>query len=269
MSSESSIGIFDSGFGGLTVLKAMIQLLPEESYTYLGDSARLPYGNKSPKTIEKYLQQNIQFLKTQNVKAIIVACNSASSVLPNKTDFGIPVLGVINPGAQKALSMSKNKKIGIIATRATVQQGSYITQIHKINPDVEIYQQACPLFVPLVEEGLENDPLTSLVVHRYLSPLLSTEIDTLILGCTHYPVLKETIQKVVRHRQIEIVDSGQSIAPLIKQKIEDGEIERNHEDTTFLKVLATDTNSSFIEVAERILAPQKISNIHHVNISPL
>lgn len=262
---QGAIGIFDSGFGGLTVLKAMIQTLPEESFTYLGDSARLPYGTKSPETIRRYLEQNIAFLKTRNVKAIVVACNSASSVLLPDDDFGLPVFGVIEPGAKAAVSATTNKKIGVIGTRATIQGKSYVHAIHALDAKAEVYQQACPLFVPLVEEGWEDDPLTNLIVHRYLSPLLQTGIDTLVLGCTHYPVLKKSIQKVIR-RDVALIDSAQSIADTMREKIFSGEIAKNQADRAELVLLATDAGNSFRAVAEKILSPIPFGEISPVDL---
>ena len=266
---SGSIGIFDSGFGGLTVLKALIHKLPEESYTYLGDSARLPYGTKSKATIRKYLQQNIAFLIQHGVKAIVVACNSASSVLLAEDDFAVPVFGVIEPGARVARETTSNGKIGVIGTRATVQADSYVRAIQAADQEIEVFQQACPLFVPLVEEGLEEDPLTNLIVHRYLNPLLLTDIDTLILGCTHYPVLRNSFEKVVRGR-IQLVDSGQAVAEDVYAKIIDGSIPRSGRSEAQLNLWATDTASSFSAVAQKIMAPVEIPALEHIEVvSPI
>ena len=263
--SEGSVGIFDSGFGGLTVLKALIQHLPEESYTYLGDSARLPYGTKSPQTIRRYLEQNIAFLKSLKVKVIIVACNSASSMLQPDDDFGLPVLGVIQPGAEAAAATTLNNKIAVIGTRATINGKSYLRAIQKLNPAIEVFQQACPLFVPLVEEGWEDDPLTNLIVHRYLSPLLTVGVDTMILGCTHYPVLRKSIQKVIRNN-VKLIDSAETIAEQLALKITRSEIARNTSDSPALTILATDTGESFHAVAQKILAPIRFDSIIPVDI---
>ena len=275
---SGAIGIFDSGFGGLTVLKSLINVLPDESFVYLGDSARLPYGTKSLETIRKYLEQNIAFLKKLEVKAIVIACNSASSALDPQDSFGLPVFDVIQPGAEAAIQKSKNKKIGVIGTRATTQQCAYVDVIQSLAPEATVYQQACPLFVPLVEEGWEDDPLTNLIVHRYLSPLLQKDIDTLILGCTHYPVLKKAIQKVLRSHSlstnqssaledIHIIDSAEAIAQIIQEKINHREIEKGKSDHPKVHLLATDLSVSSQEVASRILSPKEMSPLELVSIT--
>ena len=175
------IGVFDSGVGGLTVLKGLAEHFPHHDFLYLADTARLPYGTKSSSTISSYLKKNIQFLKSHKVDLIVVACNSASTVLLNSDeDFGVPVFNVIEPGSQSALNHSKNKKIGVLGTRTTVQSRAYIRTLKKLDPEVEVHQMPAPLLVPLVEEGWIDDPLTSMVVYRYTKPLLDLGVDTLI-----------------------------------------------------------------------------------------
>ena len=190
-----SIGVFDSGVGGLTVVTALRRRLPRESILYLGDTARLPYGSKSPDTVLRYTRRNIEFLTERGVKAVVVACNTASALaLPDlDSGTGIPTWGVIEPGARKAAEVSRGK-VGIIATEATVRSDAYARELRRLRPDLEILSRACPLLVPLVEEGWHDDPVTEEVAQRYLAPLLEAGIDTLVLGCTHYPLLKTVLQ---------------------------------------------------------------------------
>lgn len=206
------IGVFDSGIGGLTVYKALKEKLPNEKVIYLGDTARLPYGTKSAETIIKFSDGNALFLLTRSVKIIVVACNSSSSYavpyLQEKLD--IPVLGVIEPGAEAAAQNSKGK-IGVIGTSATIQSGAYEKAILEKKPTAETVSKACPLFVPLVEEGWIDHPVTRMVVVEYLLPLKEQRIDTLVLGCTHYPVLKGVISSVLG-KEIGLIDSAVTTA---------------------------------------------------------
>ena len=188
-----AIGVFDSGVGGLTVVSALRRRLPGESILYLGDTARLPYGSKSPDTVTRYTRRNIEFLTERGVKAVVVACNTASALaLPDLDLHGVPTWGVIEPGARAAAAVSRGR-VGVIATEATVRSDAYPRALRALRPDLEILSQACPLFVPLVEEGWHDDPITAEVAERYLRPLLAAGIDTLVLGCTHYPLLKPVL----------------------------------------------------------------------------
>jgi glutamate racemase len=262
------IGLFDSGIGGLTVFKTLLHALPNESFVYLGDTARLPYGSKSPQTIERYLLQNIEFLTRRNVKAIVVACNSASTVLIGRArTFSVPVYNVIEPGAATALQVSASRRIGVLGTNATVLAKSYVRALQSLEPSVLVYQQACPLLVPLVEEGWENDPITSLIVYRYLSPLINSGVDTLILGCTHYPALRHIIEKVTSGR-VDLVDSSEAIAGLIHKDLAIGVL-RASEMRSELEILTTDVSASFSEVAQRLMHPHAIPPLLEVDISPL
>lgn len=207
----NAIGVFDSGVGGLTVLKALKKRWPYENFVYLADTARLPYGSKSLATIHNYVEQNVQALMKFGVKAVIVACNSASAaILERPLECAVPLLNVIQPGARKAVEVSASKKIGVLGTRATVFSEAYVHAIKRIGSDVEVHQQACPLWVPLVEEGWIDDPITNLVVYRYLSTITRHNVDTLILGCTHYPVLRGAVEKVVG-KSVALVDSAQGL----------------------------------------------------------
>lgn len=206
------IGIFDSGVGGLTVLKEIKRILPFEDIIYFGDTARVPYGNKSKSTIIEFSTQNILFLLRKKVKMVVVACNTSSALALQylKSVFSIPVLGVIEAGAQKSLSVTKNKRIGIIGTKSTIESASYKKYILKRQKLTKVYSQYCPLFVPLVEEGILRGPLVDEAMNRYLKGLKNKGIDTIILGCTHYPLLKSQIARFLKG--VTIVDSAKEVA---------------------------------------------------------
>ncbi|MBQ8306013.1 MAG: glutamate racemase [Blautia sp.] len=196
---EAPIGVFDSGVGGLTVAREIMRNLPSEKIVYFGDTARVPYGSKSRETIIRYSRQIIRFLLEQHVKAIVVACNTASAFALEtvKHEFPVPVIGVIDAGAQVAAAETKNKRVGVIGTEGTIGSGIHETVLHRLDPEIRVLGKACPLFVPLVEEGWLHDPLTTEVAARYLRELKDQDIDTLILGCTHYPLLRSTIGQVM------------------------------------------------------------------------
>lgn len=258
---SAPIGLFDSGIGGLTVLKTVREKLPHENLIYLGDTARLPYGSKSPETIFRYLQQNIEFLVTRGVKSVVVACNSASSVLVGARDakFSIPVYNVIEPGARRAVEVSSSGLIGVLGTRATIAGGAYEREIKKLRPDAEVVSVACPLLVPLVEEGWDNDPITNLIVYRYVQPVIARGVDTLILGCTHYPFLREAIRRVAGPG-VALVDSAESIAQILREGSDVGSGEGS------LEFLVTDSSPAFSEVAARIMAPYSIPALQQVDL---
>jgi len=197
--SNSPIGIFDSGVGGLTVAREIMRQLPQEKLVYFGDTARVPYGSKSQTTIIRYTRQIIRFLQSKNVKAIVVACNTASAFALEEVadEIDIPIIGVVKPGAKVAAKTTKNNKIGVIGTAGTIDSKLYTKIIHQSNKKAQVLGKACPLFVPLVEEGWLNDPVTLEIAKRYLMPLMESGIDTLIMGCTHYPLLRTTIQEIV------------------------------------------------------------------------
>ena len=196
---DAPIGVFDSGVGGLTVAREIMRQMPNEKIIYFGDTARVPYGSKSKETVTRYSKQIVRFLQSFQVKTIVVACNTASAYaldeLEQETD--IPVLGVLKPGAKTAAEVTKNGKIGVIATEATIGSQMYTKYIKELNKQVTIYGKACPLFVPLVEEGLWQDPVTDEIAKRYLTELIDIDIDTLILGCTHYPLIRSTLGRIM------------------------------------------------------------------------
>ncbi|MBR1757616.1 MAG: glutamate racemase [Lachnospiraceae bacterium] len=196
---KAPIGVFDSGVGGLTVAREIMRQMPNESIVYFGDTARVPYGSKSGDTILRYSRQITKFLLTHDVKAIVIACNTASAYAADvlRAECDIPVIDVIEPGAVTAVGTTKNNKVGVIATRATISSKMYTNYLHSLRPQIKVYDKACPLLVPLVEEGWLYDGVTVEVIDRYTSELVRSGIDTLVLGCTHYPLLAHTIQKVV------------------------------------------------------------------------
>lgn len=196
---NAPIGAFDSGVGGLTVVKEIMHQIPKERIVYFGDTARVPYGSKSKETITKFSRQIVRFLQTRQVKAIVVACNTASAYALEEIqkEVDIPMIGVVKPGVRTALETTRNGKIGVIGTEGTISSGIYTQYIKEIKPEADIIGKACPLFVPLVEEGLWRDPVTDEIAKRYLAELIDIGIDTLVLGCTHYPLIRETVAKIM------------------------------------------------------------------------
>lgn len=196
---NAPIGVFDSGVGGLTVVREIMRQIPNEKIIYFGDTARVPYGSKSQETVTRYSGQIVRFLRTFQVKTIVVACNTASAYALDtlERDIDIPIIGVVKPGAKVAAEVTRNGRIGVIATEATIGSQIYAEYIKELNRDVTIYGKACPLFVPLVEEGLLQDPVTDEIARRYLTELIDIDIDTLILGCTHYPLIRSTLGRIV------------------------------------------------------------------------
>lgn len=218
ISPENPIGVFDSGIGGLTVFKELMQILPNENIIYFGDTARVPYGTKSEQTIKEYSIQNTKFLLSKNVKAIVIACNTSSAVALSEIQSltQIPVIGVIKPGSEAAAKITKNKKVAVIGTTATILSKAYEKEIKLIDPTIEVYGKDCPLFVPIVEEGWSNHKIAELAAEEYLAELRKQSIDTMVLGCTHYPLLRNTIQKVIGEN-VTLVDSGIETAKVVKE----------------------------------------------------
>ena len=210
---ESPIGVFDSGLGGLTVLKSLEKILPNESFIYFGDTAHVPYGNKSADTVIHYSQDIVQFFLTNNTKAVVIACNTASAVAYKKlrNNYDIPLFDVVEPSTMHSNYISKTRKIGVIGTHNTINTRAYTQSLTDLQSDCSILEIACPLFVPLIEEGWSNTFVAMEVARTYLEPFQDTEIDTLILGCTHYPILIKTIKRVINN-QIFIIDTGKAIS---------------------------------------------------------
>ncbi|MDX1643728.1 MAG: glutamate racemase [Thermoanaerobaculia bacterium] len=212
------IGVFDSGVGGLTVVAALRRRLPRESIVYLGDTARLPYGTKSAATVARYTASNVEFLLDRDVRAVVVACNTASALALDTLEAPVPLWGVVEPGADLAARTSRGR-VGIVATESTIASGAYSRALLARRDDLEIVAQSCPLFVPLVEEGWCDDPITRQIAERYLEPLLAAEIDTLVLGCTHYPLLAPLLQEIVGP-EIRLVDSAEAVAEVVARELE-------------------------------------------------
>lgn len=260
---KQPIGIFDSGLGGLTVLKVLAQKFPQESFCYLGDIARLPYGNKSPETIRRYGVQILKFLKEQNVKAMIIACNSASTVFLGESEFeGIPLLNVIEPGSAAAIAASDDQKIGVLGTSATVRSHAYRDTLLRLCPEAQVIEQACPLLVPLVEEGMVNDPITEMVAKRYLQGMMEQKISTVILGCTHYPVIKNDLKKVLGDK-VNLVESGDVLSQTLAGLFERGAISKQSGNRE-IRVCITDLTDHFERLAHQLMHPEPIGQLERV-----
>lgn len=215
---EAPIGVFDSGVGGLTVAREIMRQIPNERIIYFGDTARVPYGSKSQDTVTRYSRQIVRFLQMQKVKAIVVACNTASAYALDELEkeIDIPILGVVKPGAKVAAETTKNGKIGVIGTEGTINSRIYTTYIRQINENINVIGKACPLLVPLVEEGLLKDPVTDEIAMRYLNELIDLDIDTLILGCTHYPLIRSTVGKIMGDK-VTLVNPAYETAKELKE----------------------------------------------------
>lgn len=250
------IGIFDSGVGGLTVLRAVRDRLPHESVIYLGDTARVPYGTKSPATIERYAVEDASFLVEKGVKMLLVACNTASAMARERlrAEFQIPLLSVLGPGARMAARVTRNGRIGVIATEATIESGAYARAIEDASGDkqVEIFARACPLFVPLVEEGETDSAITRLVAEQYLAPLRAQEIDTLVLGCTHYPLLKRVIGETMGYA-VTLVDSAAATAEETAHVLAQHGLLNQVPGASSSEFYVTDAARRFHRIAEKIL----------------
>jgi glutamate racemase len=251
------IGVFDSGIGGLTVVAALREQLPNESIFYVGDTARVPYGGKSQLTVTRYSEEICQYLLAQGCKAIVVACNTASALaVPTLRDtLTIPILGMIQPGAEAAVRATRNGRIGIIGTRATVLSKAYDRAILALSPEAKIISHACPVLVPMIEEGWLHDPLTDAAIERYLRPLLEANIDTLVLGCTHYPLLGAAIAQIAGP-DVHIVDSAQNCAANLRQLLHEKSLAAPQGQPGRLQVSLTDNSIGFLPVLERSLGIQ-------------
>ena len=221
MVKNAPIGVFDSGVGGLTVAREIMRQIPNERIVYFGDTARVPYGSKSKDNIIKFSRQIIRFLQTENVKAIVIACNTASALALDEMqqEFDLPILGVVKPGAKVAVETTANKRIGLIGTEANIRSGVYTRYIKSLDDEAKVFEKACPLFVPLVEEGWLHDDITLQVASRYLEELKEKDIDTLIMGCTHYPLIRSTIRKVMGDK-VNLVNPAYETAIELKNLLE-------------------------------------------------
>lgn len=267
MDRNAPIGVFDSGIGGLTVAREIIRQMPNERMVYFGDTARLPYGSKSQDTVIRYSRQIIRFLKTQNVKAIVIACNTATACALEavKEDLDIPIIGVINAGVRTAVNSTRNGKIGVIGTAATIRSDVYTKELKKLRADLEIIGKPCPLFVPLVEEGLWHDTVTDEIASRYLSCLKGKYIDTLVMGCTHYPLLRSTFKRVMGE-EVTLVNPAYETAVELKALLEEKGLsctENPGEDQYHFFV--SDQAENFTNFATAIL-PNEIQETKQINI---
>ena len=279
VNADLPIGVFDSGVGGLTVVKEIINQMPNERIVYFGDTARVPYGSKSRDTVVRYSRQIVRFLLEQNVKAIAVACNTASAyAIPEiEAECPVPVIGVIRPGAKTAVEGTRNGRIGVIGTRATITSGSYKEYIREIMPGAEVFGQACPLFVPLVEEGLWEDPVTDEIARRYMASLIDRDIDTLIMGCTHYPLIRKTIGRAAGDKVL-LVNPAYETARELRKLLESKSLISGHRyelGSTFpqYRFYVSDMADQFQKFANSIikygiLAAEKI-DIYNYSARPL
>ena len=254
MSDPRPIGVFDSGIGGLTVVKALRELLPNEDIFYLGDTARVPYGGKSATTVERYSLEMADMLLEENVKLVVIACNSASAVALGRLEqtLSVPVIGVIKPGAQAAVAATRSQHVGVIGTRATIKSGAYERELRALNPDINVTARACPLLVPLIEEGWLDDGLTDHVIARYLGPLTQEGVDTLVLGCTHYPLLADAIGRFLAGKA-KLVDSAHTCAKAVEQLLDRHSLRAPRAGAASLQVALTDAPDTFLAVARRAL----------------
>ncbi len=220
MSEAGAIGVFDSGVGGLTILREIVSLLPNENTIYLGDTARVPYGSKPKSTVIQYALEDARFLSEQKIKAVVVACNTICSLAMSelREAFDLPIIGVIAPASKSAVELTRNKRIGVIGTEGTINSGVYYQAIKQLDNEIEIFSKACPLFVPIVEENLLEGKVTQKIVDIYLSGLVKKQIDILILGCTHYPLLREPISKCMGP-EVTLLDPATAVARELKQKL--------------------------------------------------
>ncbi len=261
---RKAIGVFDSGVGGLTVVGELTNRLPGENIVYFGDTARVPYGTKSPETVLRFSRENLAFLKGKNVKIIVIACNTASSVaLPRLNgEEDIPLVGVLLPGARAAARASRNRKVSVIGTPATIRSRAYETALREIDPGLEIRSNPCPLFVSLAEEGWLDDEVTEMVARRYLDPLAGFGADTLVLGCTHYPLLKPVISRVVG-ADVTLVDSASETALEVEEILGRDGLACGRRDGGKFECYVSDNPYLFKEVGERFLG-RPINKVEHV-----
>jgi glutamate racemase len=254
MSDSRPIGVFDSGIGGLTVVKALRELLPSEQIFYLGDTARVPYGGRSASTVERYSLEMTEMLLDENAKMIVIACNTASAVALQKLEknLAVPVMGVILPGAKAAVAATRNRHIGVIGTRATIKSGAYERALRSLDPNIDVSARTSPLLVPLIEEGWLDDELTNRVIARYLEPLIHEGIDTLVLGCTHYPLLADSIARFLGEK-ISLVDSARNCAAAVKELLDRHSLGAPAESLGGLEVALTDAPDNFLRVAREAL----------------
>ena len=263
--SQKFIGVFDSGLGGLTCVKELMEIMPDEPIVYLGDTGRVPYGSKSNETIIKYVKSDIKFLHTFDLKMIVVACGTASAIaLPQiKDEQTVPIFGVVDAAAKDAVKSTKNQKIGIIGTAGSIRSGAYEEKIKQLNPEIKTFARACPLFVPLVEEGYTRGEIARLVAEEYLCELKEAGVDTLILGCTHYPLLKETISEVMG-KNVTLIDPGKVTASYVKDYLDKNNMLSDEQGE--YKFFVSDYPDGFMRLAQDFLQRKIDSKIEKIDI---
>ena len=253
-SDAAPIGVFDSGLGGLTVASEMMRQLPAEGLIYFGDTARVPYGPKAPATVRRYSREIATFLERQGVKAIVVACNTATAhaLTALRSELAVPVIGVIEPGARAAVAATRSGNIGVIGTAGTIRSGAYERAIRELAPEARITAQPCPLFVPLVEEGWLNTDATRLIARKYLEPLGDASVDTVVLGCTHYPLLKPVLSDVLG-AEVRLIDSAAETAAETRRLLADRDIEAPPAGEPVRRFIASDDSGQFLRLGQRFL----------------
>jgi glutamate racemase len=254
MPNAAPVGVFDSGIGGLTVVHELIRQLPNESIVYFGDTARVPYGPKSPETVRRYSREIASFLREQGVKNIVIACNTATAhALPAlREEFEMPIVGVVEPGARAAVAATTHGHIGVIGTVGTIKSGAYERAIRAIDPDLRITARACPLFVPLVEEGWTEHEAVRLIAREYLEPLIAAEIDTLVLGCTHYPLLKPLLREVLGP-EVRLIDSAEETAAETARTLAAADLCAPPAAGAAYRFVASDDPLQFLQLGQRFL----------------
>lgn len=264
--SWQAIGIFDSGVGGLTVLREIFRVLPQEDTIYFGDTARVPYGTKSPETVIRYANEITSFLVKRDIKLLVVACNTASAVALNglKRQFPIPVVGVIEPGARRAVEVSRSGRIGVIGTAGTIKSSAYTRAIKRLNPEAEVLTRSCPLFVPLAEEGWTDNEVARLTARSYLQELIDAGVDTLVLGCTHYPLLKSVIAEAMGPG-VTLVDSAEETARTVSEILEKKKLLRPAAEKGNHHYFVSDVPAGFIRVGNRFLGG-RLGDVYQVDL---
>ncbi|HVZ77266.1 MAG TPA: glutamate racemase [Gemmatimonadaceae bacterium] len=254
MTNPAPIGVFDSGIGGLTVVHELMRQLPHESIVYFGDTARVPYGNKGPETVQRYAREIADFLEARGVKAIVVACNTATAhALPTlRAERRIPVIGVVEPGARAAVRTSTSHRIGVIGTAGTIRSGAYVRAIHALQADAQVTAAACPLFVPLVEEGWTDREPARFIAREYLQPMREAHVDTLVLGCTHYPLLKPLLSEVLGAR-VALIDSAEETAAETARVLREQGIEAPADAVAAYTFVSSDDPAQFLALGQRFL----------------
>ncbi len=264
VSEQLPVGIFDSGVGGLTVMKEIMRILPDEDLIYLGDTARVPYGGRSPGTVLRYSEENAAFLIDKGIKLLVVACNTSSAVSLDylREKFDLPVIGVVEPGARAAVNRSRSRRIAVIATETTIASGAYTRAIRELDSSVTVTGLSCPLFVPLIEHGWIDNEVTRLTAKIYLSSLGSDNIDTLVLGCTHYPMIKGVISEIA---EVALIDSAVETALEVRHVLEERGLLRQGNGRASRSFFVTDDPSKFSRIGERFLG-RRIDDISHIHI---